>query len=67
MLGPQQRLLAQYVANANDGALDDASQQWSMGETLLRRLSTQLAARATQIGKDERFSGKSATATSHGR
>ena len=64
MLGPKQRLLASYVTNANDEPLDTAGQQWTTGEGLLRRVATQLQARSTEIGTDERFSGESAKAAS---
>ena len=64
MLGPKQRLLAAYVASANDGSLDSAGQQWKTGESLLRRLATQLQTRSGQIGTDHRFSGESAKAAS---
>ena len=64
MLGPKQRLLASYVASANDEPLDTAGQQWKTGESLLRRVATQLQARSTEIGTDERFSGESAKAAS---
>ena len=43
MLGPKQRLLASYVANANDEPLDTAGQQWTTGEGLLRRVATPAA------------------------
>ncbi|HET6937681.1 MAG TPA: hypothetical protein VFI19_03715, partial [Nocardioides sp.] len=62
MLGPKQRLLASYVANANTGHLDDAGKQWSTAEDLLRRLSGQLDSRSQAIGTDHRFSGSSADA-----
>ena len=42
MLGPKQRLLASYVASANDEPLDTAGQQWKTGEGLLRRVASQL-------------------------
>ena len=42
MLGPKQRQLAAYVASANDGSLDSAGQQWKTGESLLRRVASQL-------------------------
>ena len=64
MLGPKQRQLATYVASANDGSLDSAGQQWKTGESLLRRLASQLETRSGQIGTDHRFSGESAKAAS---
>ena len=64
MLGPKQRRLASYVASANDEPLDSAGQQWKTGEGLLRRVATQLQARSTEIGTDDRFSGESAKAAS---
>jgi hypothetical protein len=62
MLGPKQRLLASYLANANPAHLDAASKQWTTAEDLLRRLSGQLDSRSQSIGSDHRFSGSSAEA-----
>jgi hypothetical protein len=62
VLGPQQQRLAAYVANADPEPLHGASNQWSQAETLLRRLSVQLSARAKEFGDPEKFSGNTATA-----
>jgi hypothetical protein len=62
MLGPKQRQLASYVASADDGELEKASQQWNTAEGLLRRVSAQLGSRSTEIGSDHRFSGDTAKA-----
>src|SRR4051794_24632016 len=64
MLGPKQQLLASYLTSADDSSLDGASTQWKTGEGLLRRLATELDTKSGNIGKDERFSGESASAAS---
>ncbi|WP_036563670.1 hypothetical protein [Nocardioides halotolerans] len=64
MLGPQQQRLAAYVANADPEPLHGASTQWAQAESLLRRLSTQLDAKAKEFGHSEEFSGSTATAAS---
>ncbi len=64
MLGPQQQRLQNYVANADPEPLHGASSQWAQAESLLRRLSIQLDAKAKEFGDPEKFSGGTATAAS---
>jgi hypothetical protein len=53
--GPQHQRLAHYVDNADPDSLDAASAQWTIGESLLRKVSEELATKVEGMQRAESY------------